>query len=187
MNKQFVEESEYDSLFDELWSRTKRRFVKFETLQTYHEEGEQELLNLFRTRCLEELHSILIDDVEDERSIWRDAKKRHLTFHRIHVYDLPLSEYLRFELEAYKIQAEAGEIISMISRDRSRQEGLDELTDFMLFDDSELLIPQYDSTNRLIGALYSNVEEDIAPLKWAYEVVLASGTPLSDFLRDVAS
>lgn len=68
-----------------------------------------------------------------DMALVREATRAEKRVHRVHVVDLPLSDYLRFELAAYPENIAAGEDVRIA--DRAAHPGLRELTaDFWLFD-----------------------------------------------------
>ena len=178
-----LKETDYDAAFSTCWKELKREFFKCETLQVYNEESERELLNLFHSGQHDQLQQLLRADVEDPDSIWNDAQTRGLSFLRVHVYQRPLSEYLRFEIEAYKIQAETCEDIRMVHLDRLQKGGLNNVRDFMLFDGGKALIPEFSENNTLIGAVLSDEHKVLEPLLQQREILLRIGVPLHELVQ----
>jgi hypothetical protein len=172
---------EFDAEFERWWRELRAEFFKCEAQQVYDETGEEEFLALFRAGDLDQLHRLLDEDVARAESIWNDARRRGISFLRCHIYDLPLSEYLRFELEAYKVQARAGERIWMMPR--SALADADTSADVMLFDRQRALIADYSPTGILLGATATDDPDDIARLDALRETCLAAGVPLDVFLR----
>jgi hypothetical protein len=175
-------ESEFDANWNKLWNNTQFEFFKCEVRQCYEEPTEIELLDLFRANKFDELRCLLQQDVDTEGSIWREAKSRGIRFIRIHVLCKPLSDYLLFELEAYKIQSVAGEEIYLVpweSIDASLQV---ELRDFMLFDRKYALVPSYDQQNKLSGGLVTDEPDQIRRISATAKSLLASGISLDSYI-----
>jgi hypothetical protein len=102
----------------------------------------------------------------------------------VHAYSEPLSEYLRFELEAYKIQSEhGGEEIWMARRQSLPPATQAKLDDFMIFDDRRAIIPSYDNNNQLTGAVVTDAPGEIARLRELRDELLDHSVPLREFLK----
>lgn len=178
-----INEADYDLVFSMHWKELQREFFKCETLQVYNEESERELLDLFCSDQHDQLKQLLKVDVEDPNSIWNDARVRGLSFLRVHVFERPLSEYLLFEIEAYKIQAEKGEDIRMVSLDQIQKEWPEGVRDFMLFDGKKALIPEFSEDNKLVSAILSDDHEVLQSLLRQRETLLRISIPLLKFIQ----
>lgn len=178
-----LKEADYDDAFSTCWKELKNEFFKCETLQAYNEESERELLDLFYSGQYDQVKQLLKADVEDPNSIWNDVRERGLSFLRVHVFQRPLSEYLRFEIEAYKIQAEKGEDVRMVSLDQLQEELPEGIRDFMLFDGKKALTPEFSEDNKLVSATLSDDHEVLQPLLRQRETLLRISMPLLEFLQ----
>jgi len=106
--REYIKEGDYDSFFQKLWAETKDEFFKCESRQFYNESDEEEFIALFRTKNIDELRDLLEKDVKQPNSIWCEAINRKINFIRVHIVTEPLSEYLKFEFESYKVQSSIG-------------------------------------------------------------------------------
>jgi formylmethanofuran dehydrogenase subunit A len=103
---------------------------------------------------------------------------------RLHVVDLPLTPYLRYELSAYDMNVEAGEEI--LVADRAWHPDLAELTqDFALFD-AETSHPSvvwmhYDAVGKPGEYDYTEDPADVARGIHLRDVALARAVPLEEF------
>lgn len=108
------------------------------------------------------------------------AASAGIRIHRVHVVDLPLTVYLRYELAAYGENVAAGEDVRIAVR--SWHPGLAELTeDFVLFDDQAMVWMRYDLQGRLTSRDYSDGASDLALAARQRDVALAHSVPLSEF------
>ena len=103
---------------------------------------------------------------------------------RVHVVDLPLTVYLRYEMAAYRENVDAGEEVGIAVRAwHPDLAGLTE--DFVLFDPGTdrpaMVWLRYDDQGRLTGRDYSDDPADLARAARHREVALAHAVPLSEF------
>lgn len=103
---------------------------------------------------------------------------------RIHVVELPLSEYIRYELAAYAENAEAGEQVWIA--DRASHTDLNSIRrDFVLFDadtdHASLIWYDYDPDGQLIGYTPGGAD-DIAAGARQLELAREHAVPLADFM-----
>ena len=103
--------------------------------------------------------------VDRSMQIIREATARGCRIRRVHVMDLPLNLYLRYELAAYRENIDAGEEVGIALR-RWHQD-LAELTeDFVLFDPEgpqpDVVWMRYDDQGQLAGLAHSDKPADVA-------------------------
>jgi hypothetical protein len=104
--------------------------------------------------------------------------------HRVHVIDLPLTAYLRYEMAAYAENIQAGEEVSIAIR--SRHGDLARLTDdFVLFDADaahpSVVWMRYDQQGRITSRDYSEAPADVARARRDRDLAMTHAVPLSDF------
>lgn len=182
--KTFVEEKDYSAQFATFWRATQKEFFKCEAQQAYDESGEEEFLSLFRAGKITELKRMLEDDVKRSDSIWQESLSRGISFLRIHVFSLPLTEYLRFELEAYDVQTGFGEQIWMVPIERLSIQDRAGLKDFMMFDQARALIADYAGSGQLLGATATDEPKDLLELSSLRKRLLEAGIPWNKFWQD---
>lgn len=123
--------------------------------------------------------------VNRSMQIIRTAVASGCRIRRVHVVDLPLTAYLRYEMAAYQENIAAGEEVSIAVR--SWHPSLAELTeDFVLFDpvsDHPAMVwMRYDDQGQLTGRAYSDNPADLALASRHREVALAHAVPLREFI-----
>lgn len=153
---------------------------RLETLPCYTVPGEDERITAFR-------EGRPLPERSPRTSPWlrRVARTtaRGRRWSRIHVVDVPLSEYTRFELAAYRESAAAGEQVRIT--DRAGNPGLAGLqTDFWLFDagtDTPFAeIMEYDSQGRYLG---SRMTADVRECVAARDLASRYSVPLAAYLE----
>ena len=122
--------------------------------------------------------------VDRSMQIIREATARGCRIRRVHVMDLPLNLYLRYELAAYQENIDAGEEVGIALRRWHRD--LAELTeDFVLFDPGSphptVVWMRYDDQGQLAELAHSDKPADLALAASYREIALAHAVPLSEF------
>jgi hypothetical protein len=122
--------------------------------------------------------------VERSMAVIREATAAGTRVHRVHVVDLPLTTYLRYEIAAYAENSAAGEHVAIAVR--SWHPALAALgEDFVLFDpgtDAEAVVPMhYDAAGHLTGTSHSTDPGDVARAVRARDIAMAHAIPLHEF------
>ncbi len=113
----------------EAFENFEREAFRLETLPAYDVPGQEDLT---------EWHATL------------DAgRARGAVFRRVHVVERPLSDYLRWEVEQYKLNARHGEKIRLVEANSTH----DVPTDFWLFDRRHAFDMRYDEGGRFQGVI----------------------------------
>lgn len=140
-----------DREFDKAWFQLKRRFFKLETLQQYDETGTP-VYDAWMNGDTARLQELARQRVEDQSEIYDYLRAHGVEFVRLRILRLPVSEYVRFESEVYRYATEAGETILGINEAELPSEHQGRLIDYLLFDDSTVLVHDYDSAAVLNGS-----------------------------------
>jgi hypothetical protein len=123
--------------------------------------------------------------VDRSMQIIRTATARGCRVRRVHVMDLPLNLYLRYELAAYRENIDAGEEIGIALR-RWHPDLADLAEDFVLFDPGSdhaaVVWMRYDDQGHLAGLAYSDKPADLALAASYRETALAHAVPLREFM-----
>jgi len=121
--------------------------------------------------------------VEQSMRIIREATARGVLLHRAHVVDLPLTDYLRYEMAAYAENTAAGETVCIAVRTPRLAVALRE--DFVLFDPGtprqSVVYMYYDSDGHLTGTHHANDPALVGAAVQLRDAVLAHAVPLRDF------
>lgn len=121
---------------------------------------------------------------------WQDMIVRHVsqgrTLRRVHIIEHPRSSYLDYEVEAYKINARAGEDIRIIETATGEwPEGIPRGYDFWLFDDTDIWAMEYTPDGEFVAA--QRVEDPSAleqHRQWRNRA-LALATPLAEYVTKI--
>jgi hypothetical protein len=147
---------EFSGAFRSLWETLTSRFFKFEGRQTYAEPGDSSF-EAFRRRELEEARRLVVERIAAQQPLYRSAASRGVQIVRVRRYELPLTPYLRdYELYGYIAGTEFGEEVLMVEASDAdalgQLIGETTLPDFVLFDDTVVLVQDYDVHGRFQGA-----------------------------------
>lgn len=155
--------------------------VRLETLQHYAVPGDEERQRAF----LEGLPLPSRPEKSATVQIIRETLASGRRIGRIHVIDLPLSDYVRYEIEAaYLENAAAGEEI--LIADRAADPSLDRLRDdFVLFDGdtdhASVIWYRYTPAGEVTG-WETGTAADVAACREALSLARQYAVPLSQFL-----
>ncbi len=120
----------------------------------------------------------------------RNAVASGRRVHRVHVVELPLSEYVRYELAVYPENLACGEEVHIAVRsDHPDLAGLS--TDFWLFDaesgSPSVVWFRYAPDGRLVSRDYSIASDDISLAREQLAIALAHSVPLGEFIARPAA
>jgi hypothetical protein len=152
-----------------------REAFRLETLQAYNVPQEAELIASWRR-----------GEPQPERSPATSPWLARIAagvaggkaWRRVHVVQLPLSEYLQWELEGYVQSQDAGEEIRLVDRRHVNRA----LHDFWLFDREIAVDMRYDGRGRFIGGELVSEPARITRRCTIRDEVWAAGVPLNDWL-----
>lgn len=139
--------------FNSMFRSFNHSAYRLETLQAYAEQSESSPFNLY-CRGVKPDPSFMAD--------WCNMVTDHInsgrSMRRVHLVDLPLSQYMRFEVECcYRDTGRAGEEIRLLDRAKLPV-GLSRavLEDFWLFDGSTVMVNDYDQNGTIFQARISS-------------------------------
>ena len=164
-----------DPAFRRLFTEIRSSWFRLETLQRYDVEYEREDLAAF-------LRGEPLDTTPGPwQATLRDhvAAGRRLT--RVHVLEEPLSDYVRYELQAYVPNVDAGEDVRVIAVRSGEWPQNVPRHDFWLFDNDRLWLLDYDAQGRFLA---TRRIQDVAAIdqhrRWR-DAALAQSIPLADY------
>lgn len=157
-----------------LYGQATREAFRLETRQLYAVPAESA-----QFRAFTEGRPMPTDPhVDRSMQVIRTAASAGVRVHRVHVVDLPLTAYLRYELAAYAENVAAGEDVRIAVR--SWHPDLAGLTeDFALFDGQAMVWMRYDHQGRLTSRDYSDDATDLALAARRRDAALARSVRLS--------
>lgn len=157
---------------------------RLETRQRYNVPYEEPLIRAFEEGRPQPANESITRHMATAHRL-RAADKRD---YRVHVIELPLTPYLRYELDGYRENIEAGEEI--LIADRAWHPDLAELTeDFMLFDGdtdrASVVWYRYNDNDELLARDHSHDPADIEACRRHRDLAVAHAVPYAEFIRDV--
>ncbi|WP_026932494.1 DUF6879 family protein [Glycomyces tenuis] len=108
--------------------------------------------------------------------------------HRVHVVELPVSDYVRFEAAwAYAHTAAAGEEIRILPVEQGEWPAELPHYDYWLFDSRSLLSMYYDDDGRFVSARYEDDPELIVRANHWRDIAVTLSVPYRDFAETLVS
>lgn len=158
----------------ELFASAARDVYRLETLQAYNVPGEEARLAAWRAGV----------PWPEGETPWqqriRTLTGRGVRMRRVHLVELPVSEYLRWEITGYQRNAKLGEEIAILQAGQLPVDG-PAATDYWLIDDRTVVLMHYDSEGRLTGReLYDG---DPTPYATARDEAWSRAQPLDSWCK----
>ncbi len=156
----------------------KKYAFRLEILQEYNVDEEKEDFVIF-------LRTGKVNKKINNRwhKIITAAKKRGAVIKRVHVVELPLSDYLKYEIQHYKLNCDKGEEIFIILKDEFENLKSKINYDFWMFDDEIVLKINYDSKGRFLG--FDEIKNDIHCFKELKNNLLHKAIKLKEFIKNI--
>ena len=167
------------NLFD-LYRHARTSAFRLEVQQRYAVPAEETQFRIFLADgVLPEVPAI-----EGSMAVIRAATEAGTRIYRVHVVELPLTRYLRYELAAYSENVRAGEEVRITVR--SRHADLARLTqDFVLFDgeteQAAVVWMNYDEDGRIVSRDFSDTSSDIDRACRDRDLAMAHSVTLGEF------
>jgi hypothetical protein len=166
--------ADFAGLFD--WFKV--RAFRLETLDRYAADYEEEAMRRFLAG--EPVAPGIIAPWLDRVAAVTAAGRR---MERVHVVTEPLSNYLRFEMDGYRLTVAAGEDVQILPRPAARALELP-WEDFWLFDDGPVARMHYDRLGSFLGAeLVEDPEVVTRYCQWR-DVALQAATPFARYVAE---
>ncbi len=142
-----INEKDLNTIFDNAWLNMEKSFYKLETRQFYLCDMNKNYKDYIKGN-----KESLIKELKEFNNGWPTMlnEKHEIDLKRLHLINLPLSEYLNYEMYFYLINEKHGEKIKCLET-----KGI-ELDDFIIFDNKEILISSYNHNNKLQANYYSD-------------------------------
>lgn len=168
---------EFEAAFDSLFRESAFRL---ESLDNYAVGPENEPFRRFLAGQPQE---------PDWHKPWQDFVRRSLdegkTMARVHVVTEPLSDYLRFEVTCgYPLSVDAGEDVRIIRRPVRSPVALPG-HDFWMFNDSDVVVMDYDENGHFHGGETVSDIGEIAFYRRIRDVTMQHSIPLDDYLASL--
>lgn len=135
--------------FQSEWDKLKFRFFKLERQQAYQEPDDPSY-QAFARGDLSEAIRLVRERIREQKPLYEVARQKGIDIIRVRVVERPLSDYLQYEFEAYKVSQEYGEQVRLVMASAlANDAALARASDFLLFDHAPALIHDYDPNGLL--------------------------------------
>jgi hypothetical protein len=168
--------------FDECFTAFRYTAYRLETLQAYDVPQEEESLAAFLAG-----EPVSFGPSKDGwTAVVASAVAAEKSMRRVHVAEEPLSDYLRYEMESYRPNAEAGEDVRILPVAPGRWPDLPR-RDYWLFDSVDLWLMEYDEGGHFLGAeLVTDAGEVVKHNYWR-DAALHAAVPYADYVRRIGT
>jgi hypothetical protein len=183
-NSKRLDLDEFGSRFAAAWSQVQTRFLKFECWQTYQERQTNESQDAYNKGYVDRARRLLREEAETDQPLYEDIRKRRIDYARVRLIQEPLTSYLEYELMAYKIREEMGEVIMIVRCGSELRLPNENYFDFLLFDRYAALIHDYGAEGCQSGGWITRDFNIIIALEKIAAQLRASAIPLRDYVAD---
>jgi hypothetical protein len=164
-----------DPRFGQLFTSVRRSWFRLETLQHYDAISERDSFAAF----------LRGEPIDTAPGPWQQMIRRHVAagrhLSRVHIVQEPLSDYIRYELQVYAPNVEAGEDVRLIAVPRGTwPRGLPR-QDYWLFDDHHLWLMDYDAGDAFQAARLIDDPAVVEQHRQWRDTALAQSIPLTDY------
>lgn len=184
--------TELEDRMELLLSSAKTHIFKLELLDSYSDafDDERHELNYYISNGEE----ISGNRLYNSNGTWYNTIKKltesKVKFIRIHVVTQPLTQYLRFEIESYKISQKMGEEIFFLDRnvyESMKKRTKLEMKDFMIFDYDNILFNNFEAggdnfAKRFDGCTLIEDNKVVKEYSQFYRLLLNRAVPMNEFL-----
>ncbi len=150
-------------LWEAWWDAMEQEWFKVEVLQDYRGEDDSPSLAAWRLGKKEE--SLILLKNQGLDADWQKAldTKKHVKKLRFHIIEKPLSSYMEWEIEHYKIYniPFGGEEIYLVPKEKVRHLQIPD-GDFVIFDNKRVVKNTYDSTGKVVTYDFYEEGDDIS-------------------------
>lgn len=165
-------------IFNNLWDELQISFKKFECQQEYDESSECPIFDFINKDYLT-FSKKLLELKKREEPYYANCVNKGILLQRMHLIKFPITKYIEFEYYSYYISSSLGENIFYNIYDKYTDE---ELCDFMIFDSKYLIINDYNSNGKLLGAWHIEDEEIIKKIERWYDTVISESYDFKEIL-----
>lgn len=135
--------------FDMLWDDSEKEIFRLQLLNAYRVKSEEEQFRRYKQGLSIEI------DANLQKWLDRLKKKTDEEVRNINmqVVDLPLTDYLKFEISSYPLQERFGRETFLAERSNVR-ELISGFQDYWMFDSKYVMLMNYDSEGRFLDASF---------------------------------
>jgi hypothetical protein len=178
-----LDRQQFRQAMEHFWSRLHRRFFKLERLQSYEESDNASFIAFQQGNVAKSLE-LIADARAKDADFYIDGARRGLLDVRMRAVVLPLSRYLSWEFQTYRVSSRWGERILIADiTGAPRTSELWNSSDFLLFDDAAVLVHDYDPAGVLHGGWLIEARESVEPYMRLASSFIDAAIPLAMFER----
>ena len=160
----------------------KQEFFKLETKQIYKEE-EGESYELYLRGDVESAIRLLEKSIGTQKPLYDFARLNNISLVRLHIVELPLTDYMRYEIESYRISERYGEQIYLVrKKDVHDFETIVRIQDYLLFDEEKVILQFHNEFGEFQYAEVSEIISEVKPYVLSKTALLNRAKLLNDFL-----
>jgi hypothetical protein len=170
------------SHFPSAWKKLKHQVLKLETKQIYIEPGNESYEFMLKGDVDTSI-KMMEESLSEDDATYKDLQSRGVDFIRCRPIQYPLTDYLKWELETYKITSEKGVRIYCCEYNTAKHIFERVAThDFMVFDSDIAFIHNYDENGLIRGGWIVNDPKDIFTMQSIFISIKAISSPFRFFL-----
>lgn len=163
--------------FEELWDAAKEEIFRLQLLNIYTVKAEEEEFKNFKEGVSMQMDQELAKWL-DTLKIKKAAGVRNIN---VQVVDLPLTDYLKFEISCYPMQEDVGREIFIIDR-KSASALVLEFQDYWMFDRKNIVLMNYDVEGRFKNATFPEIDAiELAGYVRLKDELLKIAKPMREF------
>jgi len=177
---------------EQLLHSAKAQVFKLELLDSYSDafDDERHELNYYASNGEEISGNRLYNSNGAWYSTIKKLTESKVKFMRLHVVTQPLTQYLRFEIESYKISQKMGEEIFFLDRnvyESMKKRTRLEMKDFMIFDYDNILFNNFEAgedncAKRFDGCTLIEDNKVVKEYSQFYRLLLNRAVAMNEFL-----
>jgi hypothetical protein len=166
------------------WDKAEKSVFRLESIPEYNIPGDIELFEKWKKGKLK------INKNDSWFNRLRNTKEKGISMQRVRIVPLPILDYIKYEMEFWKISRECGEVFLFLEESKYDQikEGLNfNPEDFWMFDDKNLVIFHYDETENLVSEEVVEDENIINDYVALEKELVKEAIPMKEFLKNKMS
>jgi hypothetical protein len=166
-------------IMNEVWDNAKDDIFRLESIPEYKVPSDLLLFEKWKKR------ELIFDENDDWFKRLKETKSKDISMKRVRIVPLPISDYIKYEIDFWKISTKYGEQILFLSlKDYEKMKSsLDFFPeDFWMFDNNKLIIFHYEEGDLKKEILIEDKELIQKYLSFKKELIKAS-IPMKRFLE----
>jgi hypothetical protein len=161
--------------------------VKVERRQSYQEPGNPSYEALLAGDW-ERAVALAAHTHDEDKQTYAELREKGVEFLRLRILDFPITDYLRWEFEHYKVTSALGEDIRIVRlSDITELDARVGLSDFLLFDHDAVMIHDYGTDGILGGGWVTTSPIQLSEVDEIVTALTTEARPLAAFLAQAGT